>query len=208
MGKLIITTSRCPSISLIRFTKTLVNVFPKSLKINRGIKFFSSLFSCCLIHKASDFIIVYEKRGTPLSLIISHLPCGPSVFFGLSNVVTQNNSNTIFLFTNSPHVLLVNLDSPVSKRITKILSLLFPKPNQNSQRIVSFVGEKNKIIVSHHWFQTKGTKQRDIFLKKLSPSFDMQPYKILLGTIFTKKKKLEWIITPFINKKRKKPFLY
>jgi U3 small nucleolar ribonucleoprotein protein IMP4 len=208
MGKLIITTSRCPSNSLIRFTKTLVNVFPKSLKINRGIKFFSSLFSFCLIHESSDFIIVYEKRGTPLSLIISHLPTGPSIFFGLSNVVTQNSSSRFFLFSNSPHVLLVNLDSPVSKRITKILSLIFPKPNQKSQRIVSFVGEKNKIIFSHHWFQIKGPKQGDIMLKKLSPSFDMQPYKILLGTLFTKEKEVEWIITPFINKKRKKTFLY
>lgn len=208
MAKLIITTSRCPSISLIRFTKSLSNVFPNSLKINRGIKFFSSLFSCCLIHKASDFIIVYEKRGKPLSLIISHLPNGPSVFFGLSNVVTRNNIDKFFLFSNPPHVLLVNLDSPISRRITKILSLLFPKPNQNSQRIVSFVGGKKKIIFSHHWFQIKGIKQKDILLKKLSPSFDMQPYKILLGTLFTKEKELEWIITPFINKKRKKTFLY
>jgi U3 small nucleolar ribonucleoprotein protein IMP4 len=208
MTKLIITTSRNPSDSLLKFVKSLVKTFPNALKINRGLKFFSSLLSTCLIYRATDFILVYEKRGKPLSMILTHLPLGPSVFFGLSELVQRNNLEINFSQSDAPHVLFLNLNSPIGKRIAKIISTIFESPAKTSQRLITFIGENNSIIFHHHYFQKKGSLKKDLYLKKLSPGFRMHPYKILLGDIFSKKKETEWIITPFLNRKKKNAFLY
>lgn len=55
----------------------------------------SEIIETCRAHDFTDIILVHEHRGKPDGLIISHLPYGPTAYFGLSNVVCVVNA---FLF--------------------------------------------------------------------------------------------------------------
>ena len=89
MQKIYLTSSRSPSSKLVKFLKELEIIFPYSQKINRGSEFLISLVSFCLLQGVKNLIIVYENRGKPSSLVISHLPYGPTLFFTLSNVFLE-----------------------------------------------------------------------------------------------------------------------
>ena len=93
--KIIITTSRDPSSKLLQFAKVRLSdlplslhsmyflqemwlIFPNSHHINRGMYVVKEL--------AMDLIILDEHRGTPDTLIVSHFPHGPTLYFMLHNV--------------------------------------------------------------------------------------------------------------------------
>lgn len=47
----------------------------------------SEIIETCRAHDFTDVVLVHEHRGVPDGLIISHLPFGPTAYFGLLNVV-------------------------------------------------------------------------------------------------------------------------
>lgn len=48
----------------------------------------SEIIETCRAHDFTDVILVHEHRGVPDGIIISHLPFGPTAYFGLLNVVS------------------------------------------------------------------------------------------------------------------------
>lgn len=48
----------------------------------------AEIIETCRAHEFTDVILVHEHRGVPDGLIISHLPFGPTAYFGLLNVVS------------------------------------------------------------------------------------------------------------------------
>lgn len=49
----------------------------------------SEIIETCRAHDFTDVVLVHEHRGVPDGLIISHLPFGPTAYFGLLNVVSS-----------------------------------------------------------------------------------------------------------------------
>lgn len=49
----------------------------------------SEIIETCRAHDFTDVILVHEHRGVPDGMIISHLPFGPTAYFGLLNVVSR-----------------------------------------------------------------------------------------------------------------------
>lgn len=49
----------------------------------------SEIIETCRSHDFTDVILVHEHRGVPDGMIISHLPFGPTAYFGLLNVVSR-----------------------------------------------------------------------------------------------------------------------
>nr|UXY87315.1 U3 snoRNP protein, IMP4 [Cryptomonas sp.] len=203
--KIIITTSRNPSPSLLRFVKQLGRIIPFSRIINRGNKFLKSLVYTCIIEKATDLLMIYENRGNPNSLIVSHLPSGPTVFFRLSNIISIYSKKNPKLPENFPFIVIDNLTSPLGKRLSVIFRNLFPIPNKNSKKIITLSGQGDFISFRHHWFERKGDKISEIVLTELFPSFDMYPYKISLGLLGDKISEIEWSINSFKNTSKKRP---
>lgn len=207
MQKIYLTSSRSPSSKLVKFLKELEIIFPYSQKINRGSEFLISLVSFCLLQGVKNLIIVYENRSKPSSLVISHLPYGPTLFFTLSNVFYGINKKKLKINGILPNIVFDNLNSILGQRITKVLGSLFPPASLNSKRIVTFTGFKSLILFGHYWNEKTGYGKKNFILKKLSPSFDLQPFKITLDILNKKNQKIEWILTPFLNSKKKKNFL-
>ncbi|XP_057984578.1 uncharacterized protein LOC131169374 [Hevea brasiliensis] len=67
--------------------KELKFVFPSAERINRGGRVISEIIESCCTHDYTDIILFQEHHGVPDGLIISHLPFGPTAYFGLLNVV-------------------------------------------------------------------------------------------------------------------------
>lgn len=203
MLRIILTSSRSPSSNLLKFLKELENTFPYSKKINRGSEFLTSLISYSILQGVKNLMLVYENRGQPSALVISHLPSGPTLFFTLSNILQGNNHTKLKKNDILPNVIFNNLNSTLGLRISSVLGSLFPPAKLNSKRVVTFTGFKGIIIFGHYWNEKTGYKEENNVLKKISPSFDLKPFKITLDIISKKNKKIEWVLTPFLESKKK-----
>lgn len=202
------TTSRLPSVNLVKFTSELKNVFPNSHKIRRGAIFLSSLVDKCVYEGGTDLILCHEFRGQPDAIVISHLPNGPTAYFNIKKVIFFHKKKKIGISSSSPHILVDNLNSGIGKRLCRIFCSLFSSSNVKSKRIVSFIGKNNYISFRHYLYQTKKIKNRRLLLHELGPSFDLFPFKISLGHVGNKTTKIEWNFTSFLHSHRKKSFLY
>ncbi|KAF6168339.1 hypothetical protein GIB67_018179 [Kingdonia uniflora] len=89
--KILITTSHDPSAPLTQFVKEMKLIFPNAERQNRGHQVLSDLIETCRNQGYTDVVLVYEHRGKPTSLTISHLPYGPTAVFELHNVVTRHD---------------------------------------------------------------------------------------------------------------------
>lgn len=49
------------------------------------------LINLCLNKNLTDLILLHEHRGQPDGMIICHFPVGPTVYFGLQNVVLRHD---------------------------------------------------------------------------------------------------------------------
>lgn len=87
-------------------------------------------------HGITDLVILSETRGRPDGIIISHLPSGPTAYFGLTNVVTRHDirDGVENMSTAAPHLIFNNFNSGLGKRVVNILKHLFPVPKDETQR--------------------------------------------------------------------------
>ena len=61
------------------------------MRINRGGYVLKDLVKICSANNFTDLVILHETRGEPDGVIVSHLPYGPTAYFGLSNVVLRHD---------------------------------------------------------------------------------------------------------------------
>jgi len=76
---------------LKRFHKEVNSIFPNSTSVNRGAYKLKEIQEFGINNNFSDLVIVHEYRGEPNGLIISHLPIGPTIYFGISNAVIRHD---------------------------------------------------------------------------------------------------------------------
>ncbi|EOY17625.1 Ribosomal RNA processing Brix domain protein isoform 2 [Theobroma cacao] len=147
--KILLTTSRDPSAPLVQFVKELKFVFPNAERMNRGNQVISEIIESCRAHDFTDVILVHEHRGVPDGLIISHLPFGPTAYFGLLNVVTRHDikdKKAIGKMPEAyPHLIHDNFGTKLGERTANILKHLFPVPKPDTKRIVTFANQSDYI---------------------------------------------------------------
>ncbi|KMZ65811.1 putative U3 small nucleolar ribonucleoprotein imp4 [Zostera marina] len=208
--KILLTTSRDPSQPLTQFVKELKLVFPNSQRMNRGGQVISEIIETCRAHDFTDIILVHEHRGKPDGLIISHLPYGPTAYFGLSNVVTRHDiKDKKGMGTVSeayPRLILQNFTTKLGERTATILKHVFPVPKPDCKRVMSFVNQSDNIVFRHHIYEQRaGTES--IELKEVGPRFDLNLYKIKLGTHDQSEAQNEYVLRPYMNTAKKRKFL-
>jgi len=199
---IVLTTSRDPSSRLKIFAKEMKLVIPNSRRINRGSHDIKGIVKACEANGVTDFILLNETRGVPDSMIVSHLPHGPTAYFSLSNVVMRHDiPNSGHMPEQYPHLIFHNINSKVGERIIKVLKHLFPVPKADSKRVVTFSNTDDFVSFRQHSYKTgEGGK---IELNELGPRFELRPYCILLGTIDSADAaETEWALRSYINKKK------
>ncbi|CAK61324.1 unnamed protein product (macronuclear) [Paramecium tetraurelia] len=204
--QIVLTTSRSPSQRLVTLMKEMGLIFPNCTRVNRGAQVVKDLVIHCQQKNYSDLIIVHEHRGEPDGLIISHMPLGPTIYFGVKNAVLRHDLDVKAdpLSEQYPHLIFDNFSTKLGERVTTILKHLFPVPKIDSKRVLTFHNENGVIQFRHHTYQ-KSFNQVD--LNEQGPRFELKPYKITLGTIGQKEAIVEWQLRTFINTAGKKSVL-
>jgi U3 small nucleolar ribonucleoprotein protein IMP4 len=203
--KILITTSRTPSQRLIQFLKEMRIIMPNSVRLNRGNIVIKELVRACQDNEFSDLIILHENRGVPDGMIISHMPYGPTIYFGLFNVVLRHDiQEDIDKVSEAyPHLIFDGFETSLGGRITEIIKNLFPVPKLDSERVLTFVNKEDFISFRHHTFD-KTPEKKDVKLEEVGPRFEMRPYQILLGTVDQPESNKEWVLRPYMNTSRRK----
>ncbi|EER90306.1 hypothetical protein BDA96_10G319800 [Sorghum bicolor] len=208
--KILLTTSRNPSAPLTQFVKELKVVFPNSQRMNRGGQVISEIVESCRSHDITDLILVHEHRGQPDGLIVSHLPHGPTAYFGLLNVVTRHDikdRKTMGKMSEAyPHLILDNFSTQIGERTATILKHLFPVPKPDSKRIITFANRDDYISFRHHVYEKPGGP-KSIDLKEVGPRFELRLYQIKLGTVEQNEAQSEFVLRPYINTAKKQKTL-
>jgi len=203
--KLFLTTSRDPSSRLKQFAKEISQLIPNCQRRNRGNLVLNETVEACRVNEMTDLILVYETRGEPDTLVISHLPYGPTAYFSLLNVVTRHDIGQRDAVPQQlPHLIFSNFTTKLGQRTQNILKYLFPVAKDDAHRIVTFSNKDDYISFRQHMYQQVGP---EIILKELGPRFEMKLYQIKLGTIENDTANNEWVLRPYLNNATKKNFL-
>jgi U3 small nucleolar ribonucleoprotein protein IMP4 len=158
-------------------------MLPNAKRINRGGYIVNDLVNLCLTKGLSDMVILHEHRGEPDGLIVCHMPLGPTVYFGLQNVVLRHDVDEKVESVSEayPHLIFNNFTSKLGDRITNILKHLFPVPKVDSKRVITFSNHDDLISFRHHTFEKESHKE--VGLTEIGPRFEMKLYQISLGLI-------------------------
>uniref|UniRef100_A0A7S0LAG2 Brix domain-containing protein n=1 Tax=Coccolithus braarudii TaxID=221442 RepID=A0A7S0LAG2_9EUKA len=203
--KVLMTTSHDPSSKLTQFLKEMKLVVPNCQRMNRGGHTIQQIMETCRADGFTDLIVLQEHRGVPDGLVVSHMPHGPTAYFGLVNVVMRHDiPGCAKMSEQSPHLVLHNLTTRVGQRVGTILKHLFPVPKPDARRVISLVNKSDYISFRHH---TYSKDKADINLHEVGPRFELKLYQIKLGTIDQVEVENEWVLRPYMNTARKRQAL-
>lgn len=212
--KIVITTSRSPSVRLKKFAKELKLVLPNSQRMNRGGYDVQQLLSACRANDVTDFIKISEHRGEPAGLVICHLPYGPTARFTLLDVGMRHDIPQVGTMSEQyPHLVFHNLTTPLGARVTSMLRFLFPVPKPDSRRVMSFVNQDDFILFRHHVYQRSpkangAPHSESVQLTEVGPRFTLRLFELRLGTPDQSAGgQVEWVLRPYMNTARKRRFL-
>lgn len=204
--RIIVTTSRNPSVKLLQFSKEIKLMFPNSIKLNRGSYIVPELVKSCARANINDLIILHEHRGVPTSLTVSHFPHGPSAIFTLHNVKLRHDLPNIGNMSEVyPHLIFENFSTRLGKRVETILKHLFPPgAKKDSLRVITFINNDDFISVRHHVY----VKTRDgVELSEVGPRFEMKLHELRLGLVDNKDADVEWKTRRFVRTANRKNYL-
>ncbi|XP_046667578.1 U3 small nucleolar ribonucleoprotein protein IMP4 [Homalodisca vitripennis] len=204
--KIMITTSRDPSSRLKMFVKELRLIFPNSQRMNRGNYEMKQLINACRANDVTDFIVVHEHRGVPNSLVVCHLPYGPTAYFTMADVTMRHDIPDIGTMSEQyPHLIFHNFTTKLGVRTSNILKYLFPVPKEESKRVITFANHDDYISFRHHTYKKV---QGNIELNEVGPRFQLKLYDLKLGTLDTADTaESEWCLRPYMNTSYKRRFL-
>ncbi|KAF0982518.1 hypothetical protein FDP41_011448 [Naegleria fowleri] len=209
--KILITTALDPSDRLKRFMKELRFLFPNCQRMNRGRQQNQEIVDVAIQNGFTDLIMVHENKGEPDTLIVSHLPHGPTAYFTMFNVVMRHevlNLKEEKMPQQYPHLIFHNFKTKLGERVATILKNIFPVPKQESNRIVTFANDNDFISFRHHvYMKNSPGVVPPIQLKEVGPRFELQLFQIRLGTLADKEAELEWVLRPYMNTASKRQAL-
>lgn len=204
--RLIVTTSRDPSVKLLQFAKEVKLMFPNSVKLNRGNYIIPDLVKLCVRVQITDLLLLHEHRGVPTSLTVSHFPHGPLAIFTLHNVKLRHDlpimGNVLELY---PHLIFENFSTTLGDRVVKILKHLFPPgAKKDALRVITFVNNDDYISVRHHVY----VRAKDgVEISEVGPRFEMRLYEIRSGLPDNKDADVEWQLRRFTRTANRKNYL-
>jgi len=200
------TTSRDPSSKLVQFAKEMCLIFPNAQRINRGSYTTKEVVEACRKNDVTDLVLVHEHRGEPDGLVISHMPYGPTAYFGLTNVVTRHDIKAKETVSEVyPHLIFDNFTSKLGARTQNVLKYLFPVPKHESKRVITFANRNDFISFRHHMYNK--TSHKDVELKEVGPRFEMRLFQIKLGTIEQTEAQNEYVYRPYLSNSKTKNLL-
>lgn len=197
--KVVLVTSRSPSTRQVQFHKEMNLLIPSSIRFNRGDYTLKDIVNMAERKDVTDIVLLHEHRGEPDGLIISHLPLGPTVYFGITNAVMRHDleDKASTMSEAFPHLIFENFSKPLGERLQKVITSIFPIPKLESKRVITFSNKNDVISMRHHNYEKPEYNKVD--LDEVGPRFELRPYQVRLGTQIQSEATNEWVLRPYMN---------
>ncbi|KAK7194243.1 U3 small nuclear ribonucleoprotein (snRNP) [Novymonas esmeraldas] len=203
----LVTTSRNASQKLLEFAKEVRLIVPNAVRMNRGNLSVHQLMDAARKENYTDVVVLQESQGVPDSLIVSHLPLGPTVTFTIHNLVARHDIDGVGTMSEQyPHLIFENFTAKLGLRIRDVLRYLFPVPKADATRVLTFDNDNDFISFRHHTFKRERGKKQ-VELTEVGPRFELTPYRVVLGTLEMDDAETEWVLQPYMNTAKKRRLL-
>ena len=158
----------------------------------------------------TDIMVFQEKWGRPHSMILSHLPDGPTATFRVSNVVLNEdikNHGANNGLKVAPELILNNFDTMLGSRIGRMIAALFPQdPELEKRRVCTWHNQRDFIFFRHHRYEFNKDGSRAA-LSEVGPRFTLKLHKLQIGTLDSKFGEFEHLYKPKDGVNRKEFYL-
>ncbi|VDO49044.1 unnamed protein product [Schistosoma margrebowiei] len=181
----------CPR--TIGFCKELSMVIPNVHLVARWHLPLKKIIPMAIERQFTCLIIVNEDQKKINTLIVSHLPNGPTATFRLTNVLLLKyiESNII------PHLITTRFMTRLGLRTERILSSLFPNesrlPPQPHSRTIVFHNQRDYIFFRHYRYIHRKHNTEHIAMNEVGPKFTLKLRSIQLGTFDSQYGNYEWV---------------
>lgn len=208
--KILMTTNRRPKGALFDFMKELKITIPNIEYYPRQNYKIKDIIEWAKERNFTDIMVLQEKWGNPHSMILSHLPEGPTAIFRVSGVklnedIPNHGANNGLLV--APELILNNFDTMIGSRIGRMIASLFPQdPQLEKRRVITFHNQRDFIFFRHHRYEFNEDGSR-ANLQEVGPRFTLKLHKLQLGTLDSKFGEYEFLYKPKDGVNRKKFFL-
>jgi len=195
--KVLLTCSDNPNLKTRLFLKELSRIIPNSDIYLRRKSTVKKMITQAIERGFTDIVVINEHNKDPCSLLLTHLPEGPTAFFRLSNVkLTQHIKRDWKEMTgHRPEIMMTNFGTRLGVMVGRMLASLFHyDPQFKGRRLVTFHNQRDYIFVRHHRYEFK-EKGKRAALRELGPRFTLKLKSLQKGTFDSKTGEYEWIIT-------------
>jgi ribosome production factor 1 len=206
--KIMMTTSLGPHKNVFEFLKELKSSIPNLFYYERKKFRLKSIIEWAKKREFTDVMVVCEKKGKPHSMIISHLPNGPTATFKMSGTQIQKEIQHYGNPTeHAPQLVLNNFDTRVGYRIGRMIASLFPqRPEYEGRQVVTFHNQRDFIFFRRHRFEFTKDGQR-ANLQEIGPRFTLKLLSLQHGTFDMLFGKYEFSYAPKMGLNRKKFYM-
>ncbi|CAK9304389.1 unnamed protein product [Gordionus sp. m RMFG-2023] len=201
-----ITSSYHPYKKTNKFCRDLETIIPNSKYYIRKKTNLSILLPKAIEKGFTDLVFVNEDKKIPSSLMICHLPNGPTTLYKILNFklsfAFKKNSRK---YPEQPEVVLNNFTTTLGHTIGKMFAVLFPQtPDFVHRRLVTFHNQRDYIFFRHHRYQFKNGEK--VALQELGPRFTLRLQFLQRGLFDPNHGDYEWSLKRHQMEKSRRKF--
>eukprot|EP01064_Diplonema_japonicum_P005064 TRINITY_DN1336_c1_g1_i1.p1 TRINITY_DN1336_c1_g1~~TRINITY_DN1336_c1_g1_i1.p1 ORF type:complete len:348 (+),score=54.04 TRINITY_DN1336_c1_g1_i1:36-1046(+) len=192
---IMITTQKDPCPRTRRFVEELVALLPNSESFERRGYTIRQITQYCVNRGYTDIMIVGDSGGgskrKPYSMIMTHLPQGPTHWYRISSVVMHDElDEPAQRSEHHPRLLLKGFTTRLGKRISRQFQALFPREQDDKGRAVTtFHNHRDFIFVRSHRYLFQGEEVR---LQEMGPRFTLRLRSLQAGLFDPTHGEYEW----------------
>eukprot|EP00755_Sulcionema_specki_P026151 Sspe_Gene.1669::Locus_557_Transcript_1_1_Confidence_1.000_Length_1238::g.1669::m.1669/K14846/RPF1; ribosome production factor 1 len=194
--KLLLTTQSRPSMRTVAFIQELLTLFPNSEYVPRKNHKLRVINQYAISRDYTDVLVVGDTGGgqkqRPYSMIISHLPHGPTTTFRVSSVKFHSElENPAARSEHYPELVLKNFDTRVGRRVRRQFEALFPQTRDFAGRgVATFHNQRDFIFVRCYRYIFDGMEKAR--LQEMGPRFTLRLKTVQAGLFCPRWGEYEW----------------
>jgi len=161
----------------------------------------------------TDLLVVGENRKKVDSLIVIHLPDGPTATFKVSSIkYPEDIPDRGIMSSHNPELILNNFTTRMGHGVGRMFASLFPQvPEFTGRRIITFHNQRDFIFVRHHRYifepDEDDEKKMKPRIQELGPRMTLKLLRLQHGTFDTMEGEFEWFGTNRMYKSSKKFYM-
>ncbi|EFA80639.1 brix domain-containing protein [Heterostelium album PN500] len=184
--KTCITTNEKPGGKAVGFAKLFPRILPNAEYFPRQHFELSEIVKFCKNRDYTDLIVVNEDKGEVNTLMICHLPDGPTALFKVTSITMPDKIPGGGEMTNHKAELIVNnFTTRLGHTIGRMFASLFPQePNFRGRRVCTLHNQRDFIFFRQHRYMFESKSKAN--LQELGPRFTLKLMSLQHGTFDTK----------------------